>query len=408
VLTGSAAFRPGAVFLHRRSNVALASRPARGLTEGYVNRTEIRPLTGIRGVAALLVAVYHLNGFNAPPQLRVEGLAGNLVNHGYLAVDLFFVLSGYVMALSYGHMLRKWDGRNYLRFLIRRIARVYPLFAAVTLGVVVLLVTGLSHEKVDNLPRELAWNLAMLQGWGFGTSLDAPAWSISTEWGAYLIFPLLAGATLFGNRRTVVLTALAAAIAIAALAFLPFGDHGPLDIYGPGAALARCIAEFSLGLISYRIAQRPGVQAWARRPAAGLALAAAIVGLLMVPGADLAIVALLPAFIIVLGVGAGPVQRMMACTPVFFAGDISYAVYLLHTRFVRVRDTLDAHLAPVLGGLAPLAASATVYAVLILASWIAYRFLERPARSYVRRFEHYIPRESSAAPVAVAGEPAPR
>lgn len=373
-----------------------------------MNRTEIRPLTGIRGVAALFVAVYHLNGFNAPPQLRVDGLAGNLVNHGYLAVDLFFVLSGYVMALSYGHMLRKWDGRNYLRFLIRRIARVYPLFAILTLGVTFLLVTGISHEQVSDLPSVLTWNLLMLQGWGFATSLDAPAWSISTEWGAYLIFPLLAAATLFGSRRSVVLTVLVAAGTVTALAILPFGVEGPLDIYGPGSALARCIAEFSLGLVAYRIAQRPDVQAWARNPIVGVGLAAAIIALLMVPYADLAVVALMPACIIVLGVGAGPVQRAMACAPVLFAGDISYALYLLHTRFVRVRDIVDAHLTPILGGLAPLATCAAVYGTLLLLSWMAYRFLEKPARSYVRHFERYIPRDTAAAGVAVAGEPAPR
>jgi peptidoglycan/LPS O-acetylase OafA/YrhL len=229
-------------------------------------RREIRPLTGIRGVAALLVAAYHLNGIDAPPALRVEGLMGNLVNHGYLAVDLFFVLSGYVMALSYGEMLRVWSGTGFLRFLIRRIARVYPLYALITLVIAVLLATGVSHQDLPDLGPSMVWNLLMMQGWGFAQSLDGPSWSISTEWGAYLLFPLLASLTLYGRRITVLGAALISVLTVVVLVVLPFGGRGPLDVYGPGSALARCLAEFSMGLIAFRLAQHPNVQIWARRP----------------------------------------------------------------------------------------------------------------------------------------------
>jgi peptidoglycan/LPS O-acetylase OafA/YrhL len=367
-----------------------------------LTRNEIRPLTGIRGVAALFVAVYHLNGFNAPPQLQVPGLASVVLDHGYLAVDLFFVLSGYVMALSYGEMVRVWNTRNYLRFLIRRVARVYPLFALITLFIALMLFTGVSHETIPDAGSALGWNLLMLQGWGFATSIDGPSWSISTEWGAYLVFPILAAVTLFGNRRTLIATLAVAAGTVVLLAVLPFGDHGPLDIYGPGSALARCLAEFTLGLMAFRAAQQRAVQAWARRPASGLLLAAAIVALLCWHGTDLAIVALLPAFIVTLGVGRGPVQAVLGSPLLFLAGEISYALYLLHTRFVRFQQVLDAKLAPHLGAAAPLVTCVVMYGVLLMMAWLAFRFIEKPARSWLRRAERLVPSGPLQHPAPVA------
>lgn len=357
-------------------------------------RNEIRPLTGIRGIAALLVAVYHLNGPDAPTALRVHGVAGTVVSHGYLAVDLFFVLSGFVIALSYSDMLRTWDGRLYARFLIRRIARVYPLFAVITLVVGILLLTGLSHEPVDHPAAALGYNMLMVQAWGFAPSLDGPAWSISTEWAAYLLFPLLAAVTLFGRPRTAAVVAMAASLCVVAMAVLPSDEpvrNGPLDVYGPGISVTRCVAEFSLGLLTFRLASYPVARAFGRHPLTGVILAGAILLLLTRAGTDLFLVALFPPLVLALAVGGGPLQRLCGSPPIFLLGELSYAIYLLHTRLFRVRDGFDGHLHHFLGGLTPAVASIFAYVVLLGASWIAYRYLETPARSLVRRVERWIP-----------------
>jgi peptidoglycan/LPS O-acetylase OafA/YrhL len=99
-------------------------------------------------------------------------------------------------------------------------------------------------------------------------------------------------------------------------------------------------------------------------------LAAAIVGLLMWPGSDLGIVALLPPLIVTLGVGGGPLRRALGSVPVFFAGEVSYAVYLLHSRFVRLRDGLDVKLTTMLGSIAPIVTCVLVYGMLLVAAWI--------------------------------------
>ena len=364
-------------------------------------RDEIRPLTGIRGVAALLVAVYHLNGPEAPAALRIGGLGGVIVAHGYLAVDLFFVLSGYVIALSYGEMLRSWDARSYARFLIRRIARVYPLYAAITLAMGALLALGVSHEPVGRLGPALGFNLLMVQAWGFAASIDGPAWSISTEWAAYLLFPLLAAVTLFGRPRAALATGVAATACVIAMAWLPSAEparNGPLDIYGPGISVARCIAEFSLGLIAFRLAGDATVRRFARHPASGVLIAGGIAALLMRPGTDLFLVALFPPMVLALALGTGPVQRFFGCAPVFLAGELSYAIYLLHARFLRPRDVLDAKLIPLFGEAAPVITMIAIYAALLIGAWLAFRWLEKPSRAYVRRAERLIRPTAPLAP----------
>jgi peptidoglycan/LPS O-acetylase OafA/YrhL len=93
------------------------------------SRSEIRSLTGLRGVAAAYVVLYHMHLFEL-----CSGAAATVLTHGYLAVDLFFVLSGFVMALTYAELFEGgFSAGRYRDFLVRRIARVYPLYVVVTL-----------------------------------------------------------------------------------------------------------------------------------------------------------------------------------------------------------------------------------------------------------------------------------
>ncbi|MGH7044004.1 MAG: acyltransferase family protein [Acetobacteraceae bacterium] len=361
-----------------------------------MKRHEIRALTGVRGIAAMLVAVYHLNGPHVPLPMRLPGAAGTLVGHGYLAVDLFFVLSGYVMALSYGNMVRRFAWPPYCKFLIRRIARVYPLFIVLTAIIALGLFTGISHEpQPGRLGPAFLLNALMLQSWfGSGWSLDVPAWSISAEWAAYVVFPLLATFALFGTRRTAVLlflVAIASVVAIATIPAIELRRTGPLDIYVPGPTLVRCLAEFSLGLLTYRASGNAAVCAAVERWWVGLLLAAGIIGFMAAGDYDLAVVALFPPLVLALAVGKGPVQRFCALPPIFLLGELSYAIYLLHSRFIRVRDVLEAKLHPLASAAAPVIANLLVYALIVAVAWVLYSGLERPARAWVRKAERLIP-----------------
>lgn len=162
---------------------------------------DIKPLTSLRFIAAFWVLLYHFKdhlGLNL-------GQVG-LVADGYLGVDLFFALSGFILAHVYLAGLE--GGRfGYGGFLKNRIARVYPMHLAALAAMLVLyagasaLGAGVGSPdafKLADLPAHLtmthAWGATEAVGWNF------PSWSISAEWAAYLLFPLVAMLALRAQR----------------------------------------------------------------------------------------------------------------------------------------------------------------------------------------------------------------
>src|SRR5690606_32327826 len=162
---------------------------------------ELKPLTSLRFIAALWVLLYHFKD-----HLGLGMGQFGLVADGYLGVDLFFTLSGFILAHVYLTSLE--GGRfGYGGFLKNRIARVYPMHLA-ALGAMLVLFAGASilgvgesnpdAFRLSDLPAHLlmvhAWGTTPTVGWNF------PSWSISAEWLAYLLFPLVAGVVLEAKR----------------------------------------------------------------------------------------------------------------------------------------------------------------------------------------------------------------
>jgi peptidoglycan/LPS O-acetylase OafA/YrhL len=154
---------------------------------------EIRPLTSLRGVAAFAVVLQH---FPATAQTLTPQWIPSSASHGYMAVDFFFVLSGFIMSLTYlpGFVAR---GRSaFPDFMVKRVARIVPmnlfaLLALVVAGFLSRRLTGANMFFDDaRLPFNLAANVLMLQGLGIGQNLNGPSWSISTEFAAYFLFPV--------------------------------------------------------------------------------------------------------------------------------------------------------------------------------------------------------------------------
>src|ERR1051326_8086781 len=185
---------------HFHETESAPSRPPAERTCGdpRPQRAEIRALTGLRGVAALLVALYHIN-----PNWIAPTATGRFVGKGYLWVDLFFVLSGFLLAMNYARLFAGgWSLGAWLDFLLHRVARIYPLYVAMVLASLAysLALYGGVHAAAAPPPaltlsepaRDVAANLLMVQSWGVGKSIDGVAWSLSPEGAAYLMFPLAA------------------------------------------------------------------------------------------------------------------------------------------------------------------------------------------------------------------------
>jgi peptidoglycan/LPS O-acetylase OafA/YrhL len=91
---------------------------------------EIKPLTGLRGLAALIVVLYHF----LEQDTYFQSVVPSLIKRGYLGVDVFFVLSGFVMALSYGRCFKdRVTVSDYTLFMVKRLARIFPLYLFITL-----------------------------------------------------------------------------------------------------------------------------------------------------------------------------------------------------------------------------------------------------------------------------------
>src|SRR5579872_2123193 len=367
-------------------------------------RSEIRALTGLRGVAALLVALYHIN-----PNLIAPTAAGRFVGKGYLWVDLFFVLSGFLLAMNYaGRFAGGWKLGPWLDFLLHRVARIYPLYIVLvgaSLAYSLLLCGGLhaaAPPPALSLPqpaRDVAANLLMVQSWGLGQSIDGVAWSLSTEWAAYLAFPLLVAVALFGPSRAALAAALGAIAVVVGTVALTTHDgayhSGPLDAYD-GATLEpllRCFGGFVLGLVTYRLSRSPRAVAIAGHDLTVAAALALLVAGLAAGVHDLLIYPLFALLVLGLFANRGYVGSLFGAWPIYWLGVVSYSVYLLHPYLVAPRSALDADLQGVLPEpWSGLLTAAVIYGLLLVASTAAYHAIEEPGRRWVRRLKPAIPR----------------
>ena len=148
-------------------------------------------LTGIRGVAAWMVVLYHIRK-SLILLLPADAIA--VFAKGYLAVDLFFMLSGFVLWYSYADRIRQGGLAFAAPFLWRRLARIWPLHLFIlALFIPLALLLRADGGHMLHYPfGELPLHVLLMQNWGMTQEIawNQPAWSISTELAAYLLFPL--------------------------------------------------------------------------------------------------------------------------------------------------------------------------------------------------------------------------
>jgi peptidoglycan/LPS O-acetylase OafA/YrhL len=327
-------------------------------------------------------------------------LLGSFITAGYCGVTIFFVLSGFVLAINYFDGFRRPTVRGTYSYFVARFARVYPLYILVLFFLIVRQHT-LGLGSADGW-----WRSALaLQAWDpnldHAYAFDPPAWSISVEFFLYACFPLLVPLIAKLRRpRTVLLAAAGVTAVMAGLAaWFVFSGRGELIWTDPGSAhrwlyrtpLTR-LGDFALGILAARLYMQTRSKESIGRLGLPLVLGAGamVIGfmcwenIVFTPWSwDLAYG--VPAAIFIFGLAVAPLSwpsRFFALPFIVLLGEASYAFYLIHDPAIGFlgAGTWDAGMS----------FSKLVYEALALGAIIALSVglhitVERPARTYIRR-----------------------
>ena len=355
-----------------------------------------RPLTSLRFFAAMWVVLFHYwpnLSASLPP----------LVGKGYLGVELFFTLSGFILCHVY---LDGFVGKTfrYGGFLWARLARVYPLHLATLAGVGVMALAARSVGRTIDA-SVLSWsslpaNLLLVHAWGFApvAGWNHPSWSISAEWFAYLTFPLFAWSAWRLRHRPWL--ALAGALAAMAALYAVFQDLAgfPLTRATIAWGALRIIPCFAIGCAVNLLWRSDAVQG---RRAASLGAVFSGAGILISAqfGApDALLVALFSGLILSLASLTSAGENTGGGRVFVYLGEISYSIYMVcipwKLLFVNGVSTVfgfdKAHL--------PLAVWIVFLLSVIPLAAVSYHLIERPARGVMRRWAEGRP--ATAASVA--------
>jgi peptidoglycan/LPS O-acetylase OafA/YrhL len=378
--------------------------------------SKIEELDSIRGIAAVLVVLYHI-------PLWTPWLHGiQAIKNSFYMVDVFFVLSGFVMNLNYGDRLR--DGKDLARFQVLRLGRVYPvhvLFLFVALGTATAawlasIFFGLSVPNggafKDNTVGTFVQQLLMVHALGF-THIDQPfnlpSWSISVEFYTYLVFGVVCLISWVRARLSMF-----ALLAGGSLLCLAMGDA----FVGNFSQILQCFAGYFVGcLLAALVATFPRICPRGSTLVA-LLLMALFLCLKTAPGFDVTI--FLVSALLVLAIVASPddgIKAILRHRWLKFLGLISYSIYMSHTfvlwscnQFLRVvlkrpEAVYGGISTPQLSWWGGMAWSLFALAATIALSTLVFRYVEDPWRLKVKDFvRNYMPREKKPRGAEVRGK----
>lgn len=347
-------------------------------------KNEIEALTGIRFFAAVAVVIFH-NRFEIVSVFPDLNLASPIMAAGYLGVDLFFVLSGFILMYNYADEFRSVTRDKYLHFLSLRFARIYPVHVF-TLGALVVFVWLAASRGV--FPRSdgftvssFVQNLLLIHTWfGQPHSWNGPAWSISAEWFAYMVFPWVA---MILSRLNSAKKATAGAIVAFAIMLLGFETVGFDSL-----PLWQISGEFLAGCFLARLYLLRRGLAW-RWDEMAILTTFSVMGLLyLLPsiGADRRWVApLFGLLILSLANSKGRCAAWLGHPRLLFWGEASYALYMTHEIVHMVQQKLLPIQSLANSPLPLRLMAAAGYGGILLGSAAAtYLWIERPARRTLR------------------------
>jgi len=350
---------------------------------------QLDALTGLRGLAAWFVVVFHTRAaLGGTLPLWFYGIA----DKGYLAVDLFFILSGFVLWHSYGDRLAGAGLSGALHFWWRRLARIWPLHAVVLSACVALaLLLELTGRDTAAYPwRELPLHYLLIQNWGFTPRLswNDPAWSISCEMAAYLVFPAIVAVAPWPRMSAGALLVVAGALLGAIAAYFAAVGSGLLGYDVAHTGLVRCLLEFGLGTVLRMLWQRWHEARWTVPMAWGVCLGTLGLGIGLHAPETAFVPACFAALILALSLDHGWPARVLGGRALLMLGEISYSTYLAHYLLFVLFKMAFVRGAPVIG----YGQLAAYLGIVLGASMVLYHGVEKPAQRWLNTMVGQRPR----------------
>lgn len=361
-----------------------------------MEREHLRPLTGMRFLAALGVVLVHAELiWGILPQLPTSSIAFVMLAHGNLGVDFFFLLSGFILSYSYVETDGSLRGSR-RAFWVARIARIYPIYI---IGLLIDVVPNLVRQN-DVHARILAGITSplLLQAWVPGisdaVSWNQPGWTLSNEAFFYLLFPFLLPLL---SRR--------APFTLFRLIVLSWGIFGilPIALYllGTGGGQRTLSSEWLTAILRNPICSLPefligmaGGLLFIRAKRSMFSYRFSFYGLptllvasclvLFLPGANRYpsapfIVPFFLLIIVLLAASRGLIAAILSSRLFVELGELSYGIYILHEPIWGWFSLLG--ITHIFSGWIP---SLLYLTTLLVISVLSYHFVERPLRRWIR------------------------
>ena len=367
------------------------------MSHGVPHPRRLAPVTSLRFFAAGLIVLHHSRGI-----FGIPAAVGEYFNFAQ-AVSFFFVMSGFVLAYVYPSL----NGRaNRAQFFLARITRLWPLHIAMFLLAVALIpwkdLTNGAQSSIGIVLANLFLVQAWIPLWSYMCSFNAPSWYVSTQISLYLLFPIM----IWKWDRTWHWKLLLSFLLLVAIfdycRFLNItaGMTGGISYVGLAHInpLSR-LFEFTLGMTAAK-AFLSIAAPYKARPVIGTSVEGltllAVIGIMIITsfislqGLNLSPTEIMwvrgggvsslffAIFILVIAMEQGALSNILAKRPFVLLGEMSYAIFMLHTILLRSR-TIWLLLARV-----PESIQYALYWVLLLAvSYILWRFVENPCRAFL-------------------------
>lgn len=333
---------------------------------------EIKSLTAIRGLFAIYVAIYH-----------IFPRSNSFIANGYLSVDLFFILSGFIMSYVYNKKFSINVRLNdYVNFLKGRFARIYPLYFFMIISISSLyFINGIALPSF----REYSSLFLFFQSfYVVQNNLIPHAWSIAVEILAYLAFPFATNKLTGQKNNAAIIPAIYLSFAGLSLVSM-HGYWGPMDVGTGVFAIIRCLCEYILGMTGYTLLIKYQHKLTPVRIETMLVIACIVaIASLSVRNFDLIAVSAFTFIIPLLSQSNGVISSVLSSKPMVYLGNISFSIYLIHYPLCRKLIFIPSWIHNKIG---LFDVNTTTLMLTIFLSIFTYHLIEVPFRNFIKNFK---------------------